>query len=96
MVKKIFKQCCRRKRNGNEPDCLALFYFIREALVHWTRSGVFGSARVCKIFVHFLCMPKENEPKEMAPVTLGPAGTLRAVQSAWSLKTRCAQTVQTP
>jgi hypothetical protein len=41
-------------------------------------------------------MPKENEPKERAPASLGPSGTLRALKSAGSLKTRFAQTVQTP
>jgi hypothetical protein len=53
-------------------------------------------SQLCIAFVHFLCVPKENEPKERAPVTLGPAGTLRSIKSAGSLKTRCAQTVQTP
>jgi len=41
-------------------------------------------------------MPIENEPKERAPASLGPSGTLRALKSAGSLKTRYAQTVQTP
>jgi hypothetical protein len=75
---------------------IILLYFKRENFVLWTRSEVFGSASFCKVFDHFLCLPKENEPKERAPVTLGPAGTLRAVQFAGSLKTRYAQTVQTP
>ena len=44
----------------------------------------------------FSLMPKENEPKERAPASLGPSGTLRAVKSAGSLKTRVAQIVQTP
>jgi len=33
-------------------------------------------------------MPKENEPKERAPASLGPSGTLRALKSAGSLKTQ--------
>ena len=43
----------------------------------------------------FSLMPKEMT-KERAPASLGPSGTLRALKSAGSLKTRVAQTVQTP
>ena len=41
--------------------------------------------------VHFLCMPKENEPKERAPVPLGPpaSGCLHKLFSAAGSKTRC-------
>jgi hypothetical protein len=38
-------------------------------------------------------MPKEMT-KERAPASLGPSGTLRALKSAESLKTRFAQTVE--
>ncbi len=38
--------------------------------------------------VHFLCLPKENEPKEKAPVSLGPADFLALLKTAGSLKTR--------
>jgi hypothetical protein len=54
------------------------------------------------LFVHFLCWTlcpfgcKENEPKEKAPVSLGPSDYLVLLKSAGSLKTRFAQTVQTP
>jgi hypothetical protein len=48
-----------------------------------------------KFICSFSLMPKEMT-KERAPASLGPSGTLRALKSAGSLKTRCAQTVQTP
>jgi hypothetical protein len=45
------------------------------------------------IIVHFLCLPKENEPKERAPVPLGPADCLALLEAAGNLQTRFAQTV---
>jgi hypothetical protein len=47
-------------------------------------------------FCSFSLFAQRKEPKERAPVSLGPSGTLRALKSAGSLKTRCAQSVQTP
>jgi hypothetical protein len=42
-------------------------------------------------------LPKENEPKERAPVSLGPTDFPVLLEAAGSLKTRrYAQTVQTP
>ncbi|MFZ5799402.1 MAG: hypothetical protein ACOY3O_13425, partial [Thermodesulfobacteriota bacterium] len=46
----------------------------------------------CFDFVHFLCLPKENEPKERAPVGPGPADCLALLKAAWILQTRFAQT----
>jgi hypothetical protein len=46
--------------------------------------------------VHFLCLPKENEPKEKAPVSLGPADCPALLEAVWILQTRFAQTVQNP
>ena len=47
-------------------------------------------------FCSFSLFAERKEPKERAPVSLGPSGTLRVLKSAGSLKTRCARTVQTP
>ncbi|HDO29621.1 MAG TPA: hypothetical protein ENG79_01000 [Desulfobacteraceae bacterium] len=46
--------------------------------------------------VHFLCLPKENEPKEKAPVSLGPADCPVLLEAVVILQTRYAQTVQNP
>ena len=43
--------------------------------------------------VHFLCLPKENEPKEKAPVSFGPSDSVVLLKAAGILKTRFAQTV---
>jgi hypothetical protein len=43
--------------------------------------------------VHFLCLPKENEPKEKAPVSLGPSDSPILLEAAGILKTRLAQTI---
>ena len=47
-------------------------------------------------FCSFSLFAQRKEPKERAPVSLGPSGSLRAQKAAGSLKTRCAHTVQTP
>ncbi len=51
-------------------------------------------------FIFFACplcpWVKENEAKEMAPVSLGPSDFLVLLKNAVSLKTRFDQTVQTP
>jgi hypothetical protein len=47
-------------------------------------------------FCSFSLFAQRKEPKERAPMSLGPSGTLRALKCAGSLKTRCARTVQTP
>jgi len=41
-------------------------------------------------------LPKENEPKEKAPVPLGPSGCPSLLEAAGILQTRFAQTVQNP
>jgi hypothetical protein len=41
-------------------------------------------------------MPKENEPKEKALVSLGPTDSPVLLEAAGTLKTRYAQTVQIP
>ncbi len=45
------------------------------------------------LLVHFLCMPKENEPKEKAPVAFGPSDFLALLEAVRNLQTRFAQTV---
>jgi hypothetical protein len=48
------------------------------------------------MFVPFLCLPKEKEPKERAPVAFGPADCPPLLEEAGILQTRFAQTVQNP
>jgi hypothetical protein len=45
---------------------------------------------------HFLCLPKENEPKEKAPVAIGPSDCPVLLETVKILKTRFAQTIQNP
>jgi len=45
---------------------------------------------------HFLCLPKENEPKEKAPVELGLSDCPVLLETVGILKTRFTQTVQNP
>jgi hypothetical protein len=47
-----------------------------------------------QVFFHivpFLCLPKEKEPKERAPVPLGPSDSLALLDAAGILQTRFAQ-----
>ncbi|MBU1138589.1 MAG: hypothetical protein KKA76_06405, partial [Proteobacteria bacterium] len=53
-------------------------------------------SRFYDVPLHFLYSPKENEAKERASVSLGPSDFLALLEVAGSLKTRFAQTVQTP
>lgn len=46
------------------------------------------------VLIHFLCLHKENESKEMHPVALGPPDFLALLKGAEILKTRLARTVQ--
>ena len=43
-------------------------------------------------YIHFLCLPKENEPKERAPVVFGPSDCLVLLDHAGNFQTRFAQT----
>jgi len=47
-----------------------------------------GSTVNLLLIVHFLCLPKENEPKEKAPVPFGPLDSVVLLKAAGILKTR--------
>jgi len=44
------------------------------------------------MYIHFLCLPKENEPKEKAPVAFVPSDYLALLEHAGNFQTRFAQT----
>jgi hypothetical protein len=65
-------------------------FLLRSPLSAVDSERFYRSGENVRGSVHFLCLPKENEPKERAPVSLARLrrGSLRVLATAGSLQTR--------
>ena len=82
-------------KDSFDTDYICLSYQLKPGLLFgWGQRNMAQPG--IDFFCSFSLFAQRKEPKENTPVSLGPSGTLRALKSAGSLKTRWARTVQTP